>query len=138
ELEALVPLEPPPEQDWPGVMLTAPTVPAKGATMLASFTLDWADVSWAWAEACCAWADASDAWSDATVCEVALDGSAASFASAELTAALAAFSEDCAAVIWAPNVVVSSVATVTPAATCWPGCTVTAATRPLVAKSRLA
>ena len=37
-----------------------------------------------------------------------------------------------------PSVVVSRVAMVTPAATCWPGCTVTVATRPLVAKSRLA
>ncbi len=36
ELELLLePLEPPPETDWPGVTLTAPTVPAKGVTMLA-------------------------------------------------------------------------------------------------------
>jgi hypothetical protein len=46
-LVPLEPLEPPPETDWPGVTLTAPTVPAKGATMLASFMFDWACVSWA-------------------------------------------------------------------------------------------
>jgi glyoxylate utilization-related uncharacterized protein len=72
------------------------------------------------------------------VWEVAVIGSAANFASAEFTAESAEFSEDCAAATWAPSVVVSSVAMVTPAATCWPGCTVTVATRPLVAKSRLA
>jgi hypothetical protein len=93
ELELLlVPLEPPPETDWPGVMLTAPTVPAKGVTMVALPMFVWAWVSWAYAEACWDWAWAIDAWSEAMVCEVAFAGSAASLAWAELRAAVAEFS----------------------------------------------
>jgi len=55
-----------------------------------------------------------------------------------LSAIVAELSAACAELCCADRFVVSRVAMVTPEATCWPGCTVTVATRPLVAKSRLA
>lgn len=122
EVELLLP-EPPAETCCPTVRLTAATVPAMGAVMVASDSAVCALSSWFWAavmEASSAATCAEDALFDSS--DVSFDWSEASVDFA--CATLAESDADC------------TVASACPAVTCWPTVAFTAVTWPATPKLR--
>ncbi|GAY08564.1 hypothetical protein TOK_2321 [Pseudonocardia sp. N23] len=115
--------EPPAGTCWPTATSTAATVPAKGAVSVACERLRCATESWACAavraaESASRWAALAPESASRRACALATPASACATCCGRLAA--------------------STVARVSPAATCWPTVTGTAVTRPGTAKSRSA